>query len=217
MLSYSQVDKLVHFMRKKSMVLEKLDKAALRELRLSGYLRKLELYVCRGARSWQGVVVGFPGTIHDLTPENVGTPYLRKILYPMLDLHAKLNREEHLPCLYILGRRFNDVFLRKFRFLKTLIPHVIVLTEDLRKKAEKKVKEVPKGKGTPGSEHYYQKKLCDAMMKQEGLRIDTDKNKDLRLGFLSYEFPTVQGTKNLERLDILGYDWEDHSLVAFEA
>lgn len=203
-------------MRKRGMVLEKLEKDTFKKLQITGYLSKLELYLCRGIRSWQGIVVGFPGTIYDLTPENVGTPYLRKILYPIVDMHAKLNREEYFPCLYILGSRFNDVFLRKFRFLKMLIPHVIVLTEDLRKNAERKKKEVPTGKGTPRSEHYYQKRLCDRMMIQEGLRIHTSENKHLSLGFLSYEFPTVQGTKHLERLDILGYDLDDHSLVAFE-
>jgi len=215
-LSYSAINKLLNFMRNKGMVLEKLEKDTLRKMKITGYLGKLELYICRGVRSWQGIVVGFPGTVHDLIPENVGTPYLRKILYPMLDMHAKLNREEHLPCLYILGSRFNDVFLRKFRFLKMLIPHVIVLTEDLRKNAERKKKEVPTGKRSPRSEHYYQKRLCDRMMSQGGLRIHKDENKHLSLGFLSYEFPTVQGTKHLERLDILGYDLDDHSLVAFE-
>jgi hypothetical protein len=136
-LSYSAINRLLNFMRKRGMVLEKLEKGTLRKLKVSGYLRKLELYKYRGNRSWEGLVVGFPGTLHDLTPEYIGTPYLRKILYPMLDLHMQLNREENFPCFYILGSRFNDVFLRKFRFLNTLIPHVIVLSDDLRKKEEK--------------------------------------------------------------------------------
>ena len=215
-LSYSAINKLVHFMRKRGMVLEKLEKGTLRKLKVSGYLRKLELYKCRGNRSWKGLVVGFPGTLHDLTPEYIGTPYLRKILYPMLDLHMQLNKEENFPCLYILGSRFNDVFLRKFRFLNALIPHVIVLSDDLRKNAERKEKEVQRGKESTRSEHYYQKRLCDMMNTKEGLKIAVDKNKQLRIGFLSYEFPTVQATENLEKLDILGYDLDDHSLVAFE-
>jgi len=215
-LSYTSVNKLMDFMRKRGMILEKLPKDTLRELKITGYIGKLELYKCSGNRSWEGLVVGFPGTIQDLTPEYVGTPYLRKILYPILDLHMKLNKKENFPCLYILGSRFNDVFLRKFRFLNTLIPHVIVLTEDLRKNAERKEKKVQSGKESLRREQYYQKKLCDMMGTKEGLKIYTDKNKQLCLGFLSYEFPTVQGTKNLERLDILGFDLDDHSLVAFE-
>lgn len=54
------------------------------------------------------------------------------------------------------------------------------------------------------------------MSTKEGLKIYSNKNKQLSIGFISYEFPTVQGTKNLERLDILGYDLDDHSLIAFE-
>jgi hypothetical protein len=215
-LSYSAINKLLNFIRKRGMVLEKLEKSTLRKLKVSGYLRKLELYKCKGNRSWEGLVVGFLGTIHDLTPEYFGTPYLRKILYPMLDLHMQLNKEENFPCLYILGSRFNDVFLRKFRFLNTLIPHVIVLSEDLRKNAERKEKEVQRGKESTRSEHFYQKKLCDMMSTKEGLKIAVDKNKQLTIGFLSYEFPTVQATEKLERLDILGYDLHDHSIVAFE-
>lgn len=215
-LSYTSVNKLLGFIKKKGMILEKISKDLLRELKITGYLGKLELYKCRGNRSWEGLVVGFPGTIQDLTPEYIGTPYLRKILYPILDLHMQLNKNENFPCLYILGSRFNDVFLRKFRFLNTLIPHVIVLTEDLRKNAEKKEKEVQKGKESLRREQYYQKKLCDMMGTKEGLKIYSNKNKQLSIGFISYEFPTVQGTNNLERLDILGYDLEDHSLAAFE-
>ncbi|MDH5768540.1 MAG: hypothetical protein OEZ31_06230 [Nitrospirota bacterium] len=215
-LSYTYVQRLLDFIRKRGMTLEKISKDLLRELKITGYLCKLELYKCRGNRSWEGLVVGFPGTIHDLTPEYIGTPYLRKILYPMLDLHMQLNKEENFPCLYILGSRFNDVFLRKFRFLNTVIPHVIVLSEDLRKCAERKEKEVQTGKESPRSEHFYQKKLCDMMSTKEGLKIYTDKNKQLSIGSLSYEFPTVQATEKLERLDILGYDLHDHSLVAFE-
>ena len=215
-LSYIAINKLLGFMSEKGMVLEKLEKETLRKLKVSGYLGKLELYKCTGNRYWEGLVVGFPGTIHDLTPEFIGTPYLRKILYPMLDLHMKLNEKESLPCLYLWGSRFNDVFLRKFRFLNTLIPHVIVLSDDLRKCMGRKKKEVQPGTGSSRSEHFYQKKLCDMMSKKEGLKIHIDKNKQFSIGFLSYEFPTVQATEKLERLDLLGYDLHDHSLVAFE-
>jgi len=215
-LSYSAINRLLKIMEKRGMTLEKLEKGTLRKLKVSGYLRKLELYKCRGNRSWGGVVVGFPGSIHELTPAYVGTPYLRKILYPILDLHIRLNEKENLPCLYILGSRFNDIFLRKFRFLNTLIPHVIVLSDDLRNCAGRKKKEVQPGTGSPRSEHFYQKKLCDMMSTKNGLKIYEGENKQLSFGYLSYEFPTVQATEKLERLDILGYDLHDHSLVAFE-
>lgn len=33
---------------------------------------------------------------------------------------------EELQCVYILGERFPDVFLRKFRLLDQVIPHVVV-------------------------------------------------------------------------------------------
>jgi len=121
-LSHTSVNKLLGFIRKKDMILEKLQKDILKEMKITGYLGKLELYKCSGNSSWEGLVVGFPGTIQDLTPEYIGTPYLRKILYPILDLHMQLNKKENFPCIYILGSRFNDVFLRKFRFLNTLIP-----------------------------------------------------------------------------------------------
>ena len=121
-LSHTSVNKLLGFIRKRGMNLEKLPKDILKELKITGYLGKLELYKCRGNRNWEGLLVGFPDTIQDLTPEYIKTPYLRKILYPILDLHMQLNKKGNFPCLYILGSRFNDVFLRKFRFLNTLIP-----------------------------------------------------------------------------------------------
>ncbi|MFQ6002562.1 MAG: hypothetical protein ACE5KJ_02320 [Candidatus Zixiibacteriota bacterium] len=83
-LSYAGINRLLNFMRKKGMTLEKISKDLLRELKIAGYLGKFELYICGGKKSWEGLVGGFPGTIRELTPEHVGTPYLRKILYPMV-------------------------------------------------------------------------------------------------------------------------------------
>ena len=204
-LSYSSIKNLIVFMESKGMILEELTKDTLRRLKITGYLGKLKLYKCRGNRSWKGLVVGFPGAIQDLTPEYIGTPYLRKILYPILDLYINLNKGENLPCLYILGRRFNEVFLRKFRFLNTLIPHVIILSEDLIKSAKRKKHEVQNSQSSPRKEQYYQSILCEMMRTKEGLKIYTTQNKHLNIGYLSHEFSTVQGTKRRERLDILGY------------
>jgi hypothetical protein len=54
------------------------------------------------------------------------------------------------------------------------------------------------------------------MSSPEGLHLPSSKGEDIRTGFLSYEVPTVAGTWKTERLDILGYDRGDGSLVAFE-
>ncbi len=52
-------------------------------------------------------------------------------------------------------------------------------------------------------------------MHKKGLVIPNDK-KPFKIKYISYEVQTVEGTEKPERLDILGYDIEDHSLVAFE-
>ena len=66
------------------------------------------------------------------------------------------------------------------------------------------------------NENYFQKSLCKQMSYKRGLKLPSNTGKDIKVGFLSYEVPTVAGTKQPERLDILGYDKNDHSLVAFE-
>jgi hypothetical protein len=108
------------------------------------------------------------------------------------------------------------VFLRKFSFLKSLVPHVIVLTEDLRKCADPKKIQVLAFSYDQINENYFQKSLCKQMSSELGLKLPFSKGKDLQVGLISYEVPTVAGTKMPERLDILGYDIDDHSLVAFE-
>lgn len=62
-------------------------------------LTRLPLRVARGNRRWGGLVVAFPGRAADLTTNFVGTPYLRRILYPLLDLHRRTQRflGEELP------------------------------------------------------------------------------------------------------------------------
>jgi len=120
-----------------------------------------------------------------------------------------------MPCLYLLGERFNDVFLRKFSFFKSLVPHVIVLTDDLRNRGLCAYI-VPTEKATKIGEYYLQKSLCEQMHSDKGLNLPISGNKSIRAGFISYEVPTVAGTTNPERLDVLGYDKEDNSLIAFE-
>jgi hypothetical protein len=121
-----------------------------------------------------------------------------------------------MPCLYLIGAHFNDVFLRKFSFLNTLVPHVIVLTDDLLKGAYPKKCQVPALPYDRINENYFQKSLCNQMSAEGGLELPSKTKKAIRAGFISYEFPTVAATEKPERLDILGYDLDDHSLVAFE-
>ena len=177
-------------------------------------LTRLPLYIARGLKSWSGLVVAFPGTITQLTTEYVGTPYLRRLLYPILDMHKRIQEyaKEKLPCIYILGARFSDVFLRKFQLLDEITPHVIVLTTDLLTARKiNNMLDLP----AKVSESWVQAQLCRQMLRAEGLEIPSSKRIS-RLGLLSYELPTSEGTKYPERLDLLGYDKKDHSLVAFE-
>jgi len=202
-------------MKDKKMSIESLPPEILKQM---GYRPKIEYYVCRGNRSWEGLVVEFPGTKKDLSTRNVGTPFLRKLLYPMLILHKKL--EPHysrpMPCLYLLGDCFNDMFLRKFRFLNSLVPHVIVLSGDLQRWAERKAGHKPTKKPDKINEYCLQKSLCDRMDPKKGLQLPLSSGESIRVDLISYEVPTVASTLKTERLDILSYDLDDHSLVAFE-
>ena len=184
--------------------------------KITDTLTKLEIYIARGDRSWEGLVVGFPGTKEQLSTESVGTPYIREILYPMLDLHRRIQKSEgrRMPCLYLLGERFRDVFLRKFNLLDAVTPHVVVLTNDLLKNLQSSSKKVSP-KHSKITEAWIQDFLCRRMMASKGLKIPVNKG-SITTGFISYEVPTFEGTQNPERLDILGYDKKDNSLIAFE-
>jgi len=114
-----------------------------------------------------------------------------------------------------LGVRFSDVFLRKFRLLASVVPHVIVLTHDLQAAASRRRLQTMPSPKRGISEASIQRELCKMMRKPEGLSIPVS-NDSIKTGFVSYEFPTYEGTKNPERLDILGFDRTEHSLVAFE-
>jgi hypothetical protein len=178
-------------------------------------LTRLDLKLITGNKSWEGLLVGFPGNKDHLSTKSVGTPYMRMILFPILDLHNRLLDEypgKRLPCIYIVGHRFSDVFLRKFELLKKVVPNIIVLTHDLYECSKNK-KETPKSPKSPRDEHWTQMILSQMM--KDGLEIQT-KNEKLALRFLSSEVPCNEGTENPERLDILGYDESDHGLIAFE-
>ena len=190
-------------------------------VKITEELTRLGVYVARGHKSWGGLVITFPGSTEQLTTEYVGTPYLRRILYPILDLYRRINinYQEQLPCIYLLGAHFPDVFLRKFRLLASVTPHVIVITSDLINHSRSS--KTGKKSGTllkfPGKvdEAWVQAWLCCEMMESNGLQVPVDGG-NIQLCYLSRELPTSEGTKYPEKLDILGYDKSDHSLIAFE-
>jgi hypothetical protein len=138
------------------------------------------------------------------------------ILYPILDLYHRLQdrKGRRLPCIYFVGERFSDVFLRKFDLLKGVVPNIIVITHDIYECAKNR-STPPKTKKDQRTEHWTQMKLSDAMYSEKGLVLTT-RDKILTAKFLCYELTCFEGTENPERLDILGYDKEDGSLIAFE-
>jgi hypothetical protein len=217
-LSFKSLKNLLSFIKSKGMKIDDLPEAMFKERGIPKYFKRFIIKECRGNPSWEGLIVGFPGNIADLSTENVGTPFLRMILYPIIHLYLKRaeRADRKYLCLYLLGVRFNDVFLRKFRFFDAVIPHVIILTEDLRKCVVNHVGKSPVVKEDQINEAYLQKSLCDQMLEEKGIRIPVDEKKSIDLDLISYEVPAAEGTKNPERLDILGYDLKDHSLVAFE-
>jgi hypothetical protein len=168
------------------------------EEKITEYLTKLDLRLIEGNKSWEGLFVGFPGNVNELSTKSVGTPYLRKILYPILDLHHRLQTQtgKRLPCIYFVGERFSDVFLRKFDLLKEVVPHIIVLTHDLN--ACSKNKKLPlKTEILQENESWTQMKLSQMMKSEKGLVIPT-KKKELSIRFLSYEVPCNEGTEILK-------------------
>jgi len=177
-------------------------------------LSRLPIYLAHGVRSWNGLVVCFPGGREELATGFVGTPYLRRILHPILELFRRVRstEAEELHCVYILGERFPDVILRKFRLLNQVIPHVIVLTGDLLKSAKGATPPpIPELK----NEAWAQARLSREMEAPQGIAVPL-RGRTSHLGFVVAELPTGEGTRNPERLDILSYDKVDHSLVAVE-
>ncbi|NOR14435.1 MAG: hypothetical protein GQ544_01890 [Candidatus Aminicenantes bacterium] len=217
-LSYKALKGIKGFITKdRGMRVEPFSEELLKQYKVTKHLSRLDLSICYRNRSWEGLIVGFPGNRRELSTQNVGTPYLRIILYPILDLYGKLRQQSPnaMPCLYLLGERFNDVFLRKFSFFKSLVAHVIVVTDDLRHCGERAY-EVPKEPASKIGEYYLQKDLSEQMDEDKGLKLPVSGDKSIRAKFISYEVPTVAGNINPERLDVMGYDKEDNSLIAFE-
>ena len=181
--------------------------------KITEQLSRLPIRVATAPRGWGGLVVGFPGASQQFTAASVTTPYLRHILYPMLDLHARINAHyrDRLPCLYLIGVRFPDVFIRKFQLLSQIIPHVIILTPDMLRQPAFEPPVLP----MTINEQWVQVWLRRQMMRPEGLHLPL-KDDARRLGYLSHEVSTGEGSDRRERLDILGVDMEDGALVAFE-
>lgn len=212
------VNELLDFFEKPLVAkdIKNLERSEKNRLNINKHLDKLPLFIISGNKSWQGLAVGFPGNTEDLKTVNVGTPFLRLLLYPILDLFQRVNKEYFnggAKCLYFMGVRFPDVFIRKFRLISTIIPQLVILTNDLAKT----IRIDPPDAGSrqnKSSESYLQGKIC-ALMYKNGLMIPDDK-KPFTIKYLSYEVQTAEGTEKPERLDILGYDIKDHSLVAFE-
>ena len=184
--------------------------------KITDYLTRLHLSVITGNPSWEGLFIGFPGKGNELSTKSVGTPYLRMILYPILDLHHRLQTQsgKRLPCIYFVGDRFSDVFLRKFDLLKEVIPNIIVLTHDIYECSKNKAVP-PRTYKDQRAEAWTQVKLSQKMYSKEGLIIPT-KPENITVKFLSSEIPCNEGIENPERLDILGFNDSDHGLVAFE-
>lgn len=206
----------------KEMKFEEVPKVLLRGgeygAKITEELTRLNLSIVKGNKSWEGLLVSFPGDKHDLKTSNVGTPYIRMILYPILDLYHRINKykKKKMPCIYFVGDRFSDVLLRKFSLLEKIIPHVIILTNDIYKSSIQKP-DYPDTKKNSDHESWWQKQLCKKLALESGLKIPIENNKKfINARLLSYEVPASEGTQNPERLDILCYDIVGHSLIAFE-
>lgn len=217
-LTNEYVNQLLDVLKRHLIVknVKNLERSEKDKLNISKHLDKLSLFIISGNKSWQGLAVGFPGDTEDLTIRNVGTPFLRMLLYPLLDLFQRVSKEYFngdAKCLYFMGARFPDVFIRKFRLISTLIPHSIILTNDLVKTIRLQLPAAD-SRQNKNLESYLQGKIC-FVMHDNGIVVPNG-NKPFTVKYISYEVQTAEGTEKPERLDILGYDIKDHSLVAFE-
>ncbi|MGC9469818.1 MAG: hypothetical protein ACP5HS_14580 [Anaerolineae bacterium] len=181
--------------------------------KITEYLSRLTLRIAMRPRGWAGLVVGFPGSPSQLTTETFGTPYLRTILYPMVDLYERIRHSygDDAQSLYLLGVRFPDAVLRKFELLSSVVPRLVVLTPDLLCDTSQIPLEVP----TKVNEQWVQVALRRRMMSTDGLRIPLA-HKDIRLDYLRHELSAAEGTRKREQLDLLGVDRLGGSLVVLE-
>jgi len=179
-------------------------------------LASLPIYLVKGHKSWSGIAVCFPGNKQDLQTEKIGTPYIRSILYPILELSRRVKKKEpgRFECIYIVGEYISEVLLRKFRLLKSITPNIIVLSKNILALAGpvSAIKAVPPSKI---NEDFVQKSLCRKLLTPVGLSIPT-RSDNINVGYIKHEMKTQCGTKEPEKLDILGYDKDDGSLIAFE-
>ena len=80
---------------KKHLNVKEVAKEDVRDMGISENLVRLPIFIIKGDKSWQGLAVGFPGNTEELTTNNVGTPFLRILLYPMLELFQKISNKYH--------------------------------------------------------------------------------------------------------------------------
>lgn len=72
-LNKTAINNISDFMISRGMSIEKSSAVILKQKKITRYRPKLELFMCRGSRSWDGLVVRFPGTKEDLLTKNVGS------------------------------------------------------------------------------------------------------------------------------------------------
>jgi len=215
-LSLETVNSIIQHISKHLVVTEIPGAILNSENKITQKLTKLPIYLVKGHKSWSGIAVCFPGNKEDLQTENISTPYIRTILYPILELSRRVKSNEHgrFECIYIIGENISEILLRKFRLLKFITKNMIVLSRNIMPLAEPPlaIKVVSHSKI---NENFVQKSLCLKLLSPEGLSIPT-RSGDINVGYIKHELKTQCGTKNPEKLDILGYDKNDGSLVAFE-
>jgi hypothetical protein len=196
----------------------KLDQEIVSKCPSAKRIRHLYVAQCTGNRSWQGLVVGFPGSKDDLSTYSVSTPYIREVLFSILACYQWTfsGPKDKAPCLYILGEQFSDVWFRKFRFFNYIIPNVIVLPETLKNSAVPGKSHNGEKAEDPRNESYYQRELVTLMSQKAGATFQTSSGQKVSLKYLGREVFTGEGTEDPERLDLLAYDLNDGALVAFE-
>lgn len=122
-LSYESLNQLLAFFEDKKMCLENVPKQYLKQMGVSSLLNRLELRVCYGKRSWKGLIIGFPGNRDELSTKYVGTPYLRVILYPILDLYIKLQQQsaKPMPCRNFISQWIENLICSHIPILQDLL------------------------------------------------------------------------------------------------
>jgi hypothetical protein len=93
-ISQTTINKILDLMIEQDLKINPINPGIYKEYEFGGEITKqltrLNLSIVEGNPSWEGLLVGFPGTVGQLSTKSVGTPYLRMIMYPILDLHHRL-------------------------------------------------------------------------------------------------------------------------------